>query len=70
MAPPRPNYSTGELSPKTWQDFEKLFRKPGEWSSCQCMWFHRPGPRPKEETEGATPTERNEKNFQNQRNLV
>jgi ribosomal protein S18 acetylase RimI-like enzyme len=65
-----PSYSTDELSSKTWSDFESLFRKPGEWSNCQCMWFHRQGPRPKEEVEGLTSKERNQKNFQNQKNLV
>jgi ribosomal protein S18 acetylase RimI-like enzyme len=34
------------------------------------MYFHREGPRPKEETERLTAKERNEKNFQDQRNLV
>lgn len=63
-------YSTDELSMDTWRDFETLFRKPGEWSSCQCMWFHRQGPRPREEVEGLTSKERNEKNFLNQKELV
>ncbi|MDG6956579.1 MAG: GNAT family N-acetyltransferase [Nitrososphaerota archaeon] len=70
MARGHEDYSTGELSSETWGDFERLFRKPGEWSSCQCMWFHRPGPRPREEVEGLTSKERNEKNFRNQRELV
>ena len=65
-----PPYTTKELSSRTWEDFERLFRKPGEWSSCQCMWFHRPGPRPREEVEGLSSKERNEKNFQVQRDLV
>ena len=69
MAPHHPSYSTGELSPKTWEDFERLFRKPGEWSNCQCMWFHREGPRPKEE-QRLPSKERNEKNFEAQRDLV
>lgn len=67
---PGPTYSTKELSTKTWRDFERLFRKPGEWSNCQCMWFHRVGPRPKEEVEGLTSKERNEKNFRSQKDLV
>jgi ribosomal protein S18 acetylase RimI-like enzyme len=65
-----PGYSTQELSLNTWRDFERLFRKPGEWSNCQCMWFHRPGPRPREEVEGLTSKERNEKNFRSQKDLV
>lgn len=64
-----PGYSTDELTSKTWADFETLFRKPGEWSNCQCMWFHRRGPRPKEEEEW-TAKERNEKNFRDQKGLV
>jgi GNAT superfamily N-acetyltransferase len=34
------------------------------------MYFHRQGPRPKNETEQLTAKERNEKNFQDQRKLV
>ena len=67
---PGPAYTAKELSSRTWRDFERLFRKPGEWSNCQCMWFHRDGPRPKEEVENLTSKERNEKNFRNQRDLV
>ena len=69
MASGRPRYSTDELSPKTWEDFERLFRKPGEWSNCQCMWFHRQGPRAKDEQRWSA-KRRNEKNFQDQRRLV
>ena len=69
MVTRHPSYTTNELSPKTWEDFERLFRKPGEWSNCQCMWFHREGPRRKEE-QRLPSKERNEKNFQAQRNLV
>lgn len=69
MASEISGYSTVELSTETWGDFEKLFRKPGEWGNCQCMWFHRQGPRPREE-EGWTAKKRNEKNFQDQRDLV
>ena len=64
-----PSYSTDELSPKTWGDFEKLFRKPGEWSSCQCMWFHRHGSRPREEQPWSA-KRRNEKNVQDKKRLV
>jgi GNAT superfamily N-acetyltransferase len=35
------SYTTKELSPKTWADFERLFRKPGGWSHCWCMHFQR-----------------------------
>jgi ribosomal protein S18 acetylase RimI-like enzyme len=69
MATRHPSYATNELSSKTWGDFERLFRKPGEWGNCQCMWFHREGPRPKEE-QLLPSKERNEKNFQTQKQLV
>lgn len=69
MVTRRPKYSTNELSSETWKDFERFFRKPGEWSNCQCMWFHREGPRPKEEQE-LPAKERNEINFQTQKSLV
>jgi len=40
------NFSTKELSTRTWQDFEKLFRKPGEWDPCWCVYYHRARPLP------------------------
>ena len=64
-----PAYKTDELSPRTWGDFERLFRKPGEWGNCQCVWFHREGPRPEIELR-LTSKERNERNFLLQKELV
>ena len=46
-----------------------LFRKPGEGSSCQCMWFHRHGSRPREEQPWSA-KRRNEKNVQDKKRLV
>lgn len=35
-------YTTKELSKKTWPDFEKLFSRGGGWDFCWCMHFQRP----------------------------
>src|SRR5438309_9872359 len=46
-------YSSKELSPTTWPDFEALFAKHnGVWGGCWCLFYHtkgeflikRPGP--------------------------
>lgn len=34
-------YTTKDLSPETWKDFERLFLKKGTWGSCWCMIFPR-----------------------------
>ena len=34
-------YTTKELSPKTWPDFEKLFSQGNGWDFCWCMHFQR-----------------------------
>lgn len=34
-------YTTRELSPKTWQDFERLFSQGNGWDFCWCMHFQR-----------------------------
>jgi GNAT superfamily N-acetyltransferase len=36
-----PTYTTKQLSPKTWPDFEKLFTQKNGWDFCWCMHFHR-----------------------------
>src|SRR3989449_8575201 len=36
------NYSTRELSPDTWPDFERLFSKHGGVGGCWCMYYQRP----------------------------
>jgi len=35
-------YTTKELSPKTWRDFVKLFSQGNGWDHCCCMHFQRP----------------------------
>jgi len=36
---PEGGYSSKELSPTTWRDFESLFAKHnGVWGGCWCMW--------------------------------
>ena len=40
-------YTTKELSPETWLDFETLFSQNNGWDFCQCMHFHRPRGLPK-----------------------
>ena len=42
MAAEYPKYTTKELSPGTWGDFETLFSQGGGWDFCCCMHFHRP----------------------------
>jgi len=34
-------YTTKELSPKTWPDFERLFSQGNGWDFCWCMHFQR-----------------------------
>ena len=37
-------YSSKELTPRTWQDFEALFAKHnGVWGGCWCMFYHTKG---------------------------
>jgi len=38
------SFATKELSKRTWSDFEKLFREPGEWGACWCVYYQRPRP--------------------------
>ncbi len=45
MASEISTYTTKELSPMTWPDFEKLFAKHGGvQAGCWCMFYHRPRP--------------------------
>lgn len=34
-------FTTRELSRRTWRDFERLFSQGGGWDFCWCMAFHR-----------------------------
>jgi len=52
-------YSTKELSPTTWLDFESLFAKHnGVWGGCWCMFYHTKG---EFLTKGHGPANRNAK---------
>ena len=62
--------STKELSMKTWSDFEKLFRRPGEWDACWCIYYHRPGPLPRPQASGLTPRQRVARNRKDKKALV
>ena len=61
-APRVSEYSTKQLSERTWSDFERLFEThpaPGAYP-CWCMYNHRPGPAPQRKRDSrATRIERN-----------
>ena len=61
---------TRELTKARWKDFERLFRKPGEWGACWCVHYQRPGPLPKSETEGLTLEQRASRNRREKKGLV
>jgi ribosomal protein S18 acetylase RimI-like enzyme len=61
---------TRELSKRTWGDFERLFRKPGEWGACWCVYYQRPGPLPKSEVAGMTLEQRTDMNRRDKQELV
>src|ERR1700752_2118017 len=46
---PPSEYTTKELSMKTWPDFVRMFSQGSGWDSCQCMHFHRPRRLPREQ---------------------
>jgi len=61
------NYTTRELSIKTWHDFERLFSKQGGVGGCWCMYYQRPhGGTMK----GLTSAERSAKNKRDKKSLV
>jgi len=64
------SYETKELSKRTWRDFEKLFRKPGEWGACWCVYYQREKPVPAAEREGMSLDQRAERNRRDKKNLV
>ncbi len=64
------SFKTRELTEKTWRDFERLFRKPGEWGACWCVYYQRPGPLPKAEMGGSTPEQRATRNRRDKKELV
>src|SRR5438552_16326413 len=64
---PEPNYSTRELSPATWPDFERLFSKNGGVGGCWCMYYQRPSGGT---MKGLTPTEMRANNKRDKKLLV
>jgi len=61
------NYTTRELSIKTWPDFERLFSKHGGVGGCWCMYYQRPhGGTMK----GLTSAKRSAKNKRDKKTLV
>jgi len=57
-----PSYTTRQLTPGTWPDFEKLFAKHGGvQAGCWCMFYHRP--RPIHEKERASRNRRDKRAF-------
>jgi ribosomal protein S18 acetylase RimI-like enzyme len=48
------SYTTKELSPRTWVDFEHLFLRKSRWGGCWRMVFHQVGKLPKAQKGGMT----------------
>jgi len=67
---PSTGYVTKELSKRTWKDFEKLFRNPGEWSACWCIYYQRRRPVPAAERESMSLEQRAERNRRDKKILV
>jgi len=63
-------FATKELSNRTWPDFVKLFKKPGEWALCQCMYYQRARPLPRRKREALTSQQWTERNRREKRELV
>jgi ribosomal protein S18 acetylase RimI-like enzyme len=63
-------FTTKELSRETWKDFEKLFRKPGEWGTCWCIYYQRPKPVPEAERRAMTVRQKAAKNRREKKRLV
>ena len=69
MASPPSVYTTKELSPKIWPDFERLFSQKNGWDHCQCMHFHRSRSSP-ENAKLSSRAERGVRNRREKRELV
>jgi GNAT superfamily N-acetyltransferase len=63
-------FTAKELSRRTWPDFDKLFKKPGEWGACWCIYYQRSGPLPKAETAGLSLERKAARNRLDKRGLV
>ena len=60
-------FTTRELTSTTWPDFEKLFKKPGEWGACWCVYYQRERPPP---SEGMTLRQRANRNRRDKKAMV
>jgi GNAT superfamily N-acetyltransferase len=65
-----PRFTTKELTLRTWGDFERFFRKPGEWGACWCIYYHRSRPLPEPEGKKLTLEQRAARNRRDKRDLV
>jgi len=70
MGPRLTTFTTKELSRRTWPDVQRLFKKPGEWGACWCIYYQRPGPLPRREKEGHTLEQRAARNRRDKKELV
>jgi Acetyltransferase (GNAT) family len=61
---------TRELSTRTWQDFEKLFGRRGEWGACWCVYYQRAKPLPRADREQLTPEQRADRNRRDKKEMV
>lgn len=68
MAPRNVRYTTEELSPATWPDFEALFSRGNGWDFCWCMHHHRCRPLPP--TEKLRRAKRSRANYPEKKKLV
>jgi GNAT superfamily N-acetyltransferase len=68
MAPEPLQYTSRELSTRTWGDFERLFLKKSEQGGCWCMIFHRTGSQSKREH--LTKEQRTARNRRDKKELV
>jgi GNAT superfamily N-acetyltransferase len=60
-------YTAKELTRETWPDFERFFRKPGEWGACWCIYYQREKPPP---SGGMTLEQRADRNRRDQKRQV
>ncbi|MDG6985966.1 MAG: GNAT family N-acetyltransferase [Nitrososphaerota archaeon] len=63
----RTRYTTKELTAATWPDFQRLFRRPGEWGACWCIYYQRKKPPP---SAGMTLEQRAERNRRDKKAMV
>ena len=68
MASQAQEFSTKELSPETWPDFERLFSQGNGWDHCWCMAFQRA--RQSSRNEFPTRAEQSVQNHEEKRGLV